>query len=105
MQKDFNIFGDNATIPLSIFMIAVCIIVENLCVWLGGKIGIWHVQAPLDKIIKKKDKTNIKVLFEQVLNPKAYKNRSNPDTPYEVRFNTFKWLNADRMKIEEDHNK
>ncbi len=29
----------------------------------------------------------------------------NPDTPYEVKFNSFKWLNADRMKIEEDHNK
>jgi len=41
----------------------------------------------------------------KVLDPKKYKHGDIKDTPYEVKFNTFKWLNADRMRTEEEHNR
>ena len=48
---------------------------------------------------------NIDELFDRVLNPKKYKRGLAKETPTEVRFNTYKWMNADRMKTEEDRNK
>jgi hypothetical protein len=104
-QPDYNIFGDMATIPLIFFMLALSVIVHRFCIWSGHRIRIWYVQAPIDKVEIKKDNTDILLLFDRVLNPKKYKSAFNKDTLPGVKFNSYKWMNADRMKTEEDRNK
>jgi hypothetical protein len=65
------------------------------------------VQTPVDKeeAIIKEEGIDIAELFMKVLDPKKYKHGDIKDTPNEVKFNTFKWLNADRMRTEEEHNR
>lgn len=105
-QPDYNIFGDMATIPLMFFMIALCVIVHRFCVWSGHRIKIWYVQTPIDKQEVTIDNTDILQLFDRVLNPKGYKKqRGDDELNPDVKFNSYKWMNADRMKTEEDRNK
>ena len=93
-----------ATIPLIIFMSSLCVIVHRLCLWFGNAMNIWKVQEPLDKVESKKDDSNIGELFRKVLEPKKYNAGLLKNTPDEVKFDSYKWLNADRIKIEEDAN-
>jgi hypothetical protein len=103
-QKDYNVFGDMATIPLIVFMAGMCVIVHRLCIWFGNAMNIWKVQEPLDKVESKIDETNIGELFRKVLEPKKYNAGMLKNTPDEVKFDSYKWLNADRIKIVEDAN-
>ena len=59
---------------------------------------------PLDKVEVKTDNTNIGELFRKVLEPKKYNAGMLKNTPDEVKFDSYKWLNADRIKVEEDAN-
>lgn len=102
--KDYNIFGDMATIPLVLFMTALSVIVHRLCILFGKAMNIWQVQIPLDKVELKVDNTNIGELFRKVLEPKKYNAGMLKNTPDEVKFDSYKWLNADRIKVEEDAN-
>lgn len=63
------------------------------------------MQDPIDKVEVKVDKTDIGMLFDRMLDPKKYRRGFNRETPWEVKFNSYKWMNADRMKTEEDRNK
>jgi hypothetical protein len=59
---------------------------------------------PLEKSEIKKDSTNIGELFMKVLEPKAHLKVQGHGTPDEVKFDSYKWLNADRIRVEEDNN-
>jgi hypothetical protein len=93
-----------ATIPLILFMATMCIIVHRACIWFGSFMQIWYVQLPLEKSEIKKDTVNVAELFQKVLEPKARSKTVGELTPDEVRFDSYKWLNADRIRVEEDNN-
>jgi len=83
-------------------MAGCCVFIHKLCIWLGQLFGIWHIQRPVDLAEAQKDNTDIGMLFDRVLDSKKYMRGFNKDQPKEVRFNTLKWMNADRMKTEEE---
>jgi hypothetical protein len=89
---------------LILFLAVVCIVTHRACLWFGRFMKVWHVQLPLEKSEIKKDTTNIAELFMKVLEPKAHLKSQGQGTPDEVKFDSYKWLNADRIKVEEDNN-
>jgi hypothetical protein len=85
-------------------MAAMSVITHRFLLWSGRFFGVWKVQTPLEKEEVKKEGLSIGELFSRVLEPLKNNVYGNKDTPDDVKFDTFKWLNADRVKVEEDNN-
>ncbi len=57
------------------------------------------MQLPLEKSEIKKDTVNVAELFQKVLEPNKRNEKKGEGTPNEVKFDSYKWLNADRIRV------
>ena len=85
---DYNVFSDSAALLIVAVMIAVCMIIQKLCILLGTLLRIWKVN---EKKLKKEEMT-LKEQFLKVLNVDQYmKNKGLKMTPIELHFSKQNW--------------
>jgi hypothetical protein len=96
---DYNVFSDNASIFILFVILAVCMVIQKICILLGKCLRIWKVK----EVKSKKKELTLKEQFMKVLNVDQYmKSKGMKLTPVELHFSKAKWDRVEKLRAEDE---